>query len=64
MSLAFWGRYRFGIKAKVLRAIMSYQVFTSYLSRCVWVMLDQLNELLTISLYVWSYKEEPFPFGW
>jgi len=27
-------------------------------------MLDQLNKLLTISLYIWAYMEEPFPFGW
>jgi len=24
--------------------------------------LDQLNELLIISSYVWAYMEEPFPF--
>jgi len=26
-------------------------------------MFDQLNELLTIGSYVWTYKEEPFSFG-
>jgi len=26
-------------------------------------MLDQLNKLLTISSYVWAYKEEAFPLG-
>jgi len=26
-------------------------------------MLDQLNELVIISINVWAYSEEPFPYG-
>ena len=64
MSLAFWDCYRFRIRAMVLRAIVSYQVFMSWLSRCVWVMLEPQNELLLISPYIWAYMEKPLSFGW